>query len=282
MRYETFRLQAKGSQPSARLCVYILDASAEIGITKRPLILICPGGGYVFTSDREAEPLAMRFLAMGYHAAVLRYSVSPSVFPTALCEAAKAMELIHARAEEWLVDTSCIVLQGSSAGGHLAASLGVFWNREWLFEKAGVSPAVMRPAAMLLCYPVITSGEYAHRDSFKALLKGVCTPDMLTLNSLEKQVSSDTPGAFLWHTGTDGCVPVQNSLLFVEALTRRNRPVEFHLYPTGGHGLSTCDRQTAYPDGSGIQEECQSWLPLAKTYLEGIEKTSSQNGAKKC
>ncbi|MGN0140734.1 MAG: alpha/beta hydrolase [Roseburia sp.] len=273
MLTETFSIQVEGSQPGAKLCTYILDNSEEIEIKKRPLILMCPGGGYEFTSDREAEPLAMRFLAMGYHVAILRYSVKPAVYPTALLEAAQAMKLIHDYAEEWNVEPGKIFIQGCSAGGHLAASLGVFWHEPWLAEKMGVSSETLRPAGMILCYPVITSGEYAHRGSFEALLAGQYTEEMLERVSLEKQVTEHTPPAFLWHTYTDDCVPVQNSLFFIEAMKKYEIPAEFHMYPLGGHGLSTCDRQTACPGGYGVQKECQSWLPLVSTWLEGICET---------
>ena len=192
MLTEVFYLHEKGSLADARL-TYILDDSDSIAIEKRPMMLICPGGGYEHTSDREAEPLAMHFLSIGYHVAVLRYSVAPAVYPTALLEAAASMKLIHEHAKEWYVDTDKIVVQGSSAGGHLAACLAMFWHTKWLAEMAGVTNDILKPAAMLLNYPVITSGEYAHRGSFKQLLGGNETEEMLELLSLEKQVTEYTP-----------------------------------------------------------------------------------------
>lgn len=270
MLTEVFQIQAEGSQPGAKLCTYILDSSPELMIKKRPLILMCPGGGYHMTSDREAEPLAMRFLAMGYHVAILRYSCAPAVYPTALLEAAKAMKVIHDYADEWNVDDEKIVIQGCSAGGHLAASLGMFWHEAWLAEKTGVDNSVLKPAGMLLCYPVITSGEKAHEGSIENLLRGQHTEELLKRVSLEKQVTEYTPKAFLWHTYTDDCVPVENSLLLISAMKKYDIPVEFHMYPVGGHGLSTCDELAANPDGYGVQEACRSWLPLAQSWLKGI------------
>ena len=96
------------------------------------------------------------------------------------------MKLIHEHAKEWYVDTDKIVVQGSSAGGHLAACLAMFWHTKWLAEMAGVTNDILKPAAMLLNYPVITSGEYAHRGSFKQLLGGNETEELLELLSLEK------------------------------------------------------------------------------------------------
>ena len=150
MLTEVFYLHEKGSLADARLCTYILDDSDSIAIEKRPMMLICPGGGYEHTSDREAEPLAMHFLSIGYHVAVLRYSVAPAVYPTALLEATASMKLIHEHAKEWYVDTDKIVVQGSSAGGHLAACLSMFWHTKWLAEMAGVTNDILKPAAMLL------------------------------------------------------------------------------------------------------------------------------------
>ena len=236
MLTETIAIQVEGSLPGARLCIYIQEKSRELRIKERPLILLCPGGGYEWTSDREAEPMVVQFLAMGYHVAVLRYSCAPAVFPTALLELAEAMKLIHAHAAEWGVKEDQIYVEGCSAG-------------------------------VILCYPVITSGEYAHRGSFEALLKGQKTEEMLEKVSLEKQVTEHMPPVFLWHTFTDDCVPVENSLLLIAAMRKVNVPVEFHMYPAGGHGLSTCTEQSMNVDGYGVQEQCQSWLPLVRTWL---------------
>lgn len=271
MRIIEFPIQVEGSQPDTRLKLYLHENSPELLLTERSLILLCPGGGYHWTSDREADPLALRFLAMGYHVGVLRYSCAPAVFPTALVELATAMKLIREHAAEWHVKGDKIVVQGCSAGGHLAASLGVFWQEAWLAEKVGATNELLRPAGMILCYPVITSGEYAHRGSFKYLLHGQYTEEMLEKVSLEKQVTEHTPPAFIWHTYPDGCVPVENSWLFIAAMKKYNIPVEFHMYPVGGHGLSTCDEQAENVDGYGVQPECQSWLPLVQTWLGGLE-----------
>lgn len=267
MLTEVFEMKVEGSLPGAKLYTYIQEESPEMQVKERPMILICPGGGYGMTSDREAEPLAVRFLAMGYHVAILRYSVAPAVYPTALLELAQAMKLIHKYAEEWLVNTEKIFVLGCSAGGHLAASLGMFWHEAWLAEKIEVKNEILKPAGMILCYPVITSGEFAHRGSFDALLGGIETEEMLERVSLEKQVTEHTPEAFIWHTYTDDCVPVENSLFLISAMKKYNIPVEFHMYPVGGHGLSTADWQTSMPNGYGMQEECQSWLSLAATWL---------------
>ena len=144
-------------------------------VKERPLVLVCPGGGYEFTSDREAEIVALQFNAMGYHTAVLRYSCTPAVFPTAVLELSKAVAYFREHAGEYCIDPERIAVLGFSAGGHLAASLSVFWNTEWfakIRKENGVDLTAqqIRPDGLILAYPVITSGEHAHRDSFDKLL----------------------------------------------------------------------------------------------------------------
>ncbi len=269
MRNETFPIQVEGSLPDSKLVTYIQDYVPEIGIDTRPLILVCPGGAYAYTSNREAEVMAMQFLAMGYHAAVLRYSCAPAKYPVALTELAAAMLLIRENAEKWHVNQEQIIVLGCSAGGHLAASLGVFWQEEFLSDALGLwgDNFMIRPAGLILCYPVITSGEYAHRGSMENLL-GEREAELGAKMSLENQVTDQTPPTFIWHTYTDGSVPVENSLLFVSALRKAGVPTEFHMYPCGGHGLGLANRLTMTADGGALQDECTSWIPLVHTWIE--------------
>ena len=286
MIYQEIPVQVEGSLPGAKLTVYIQDYSADMHIQERPLILICPGGGYEHVSAREGESIALSFMAMGLHAAVLRYSVAPAKYPVQITELAFAMKYIRSHAKEWHIIEDKIFVQGSSAGGHLAASLGVFWKEEWLWKCVGAESAEeIRPNGMILSYPVITSGEYAHRGSFDNLLgKGTSvmadaegtTPDagkeaiLLEKLSLEKQVTADTPPAFIWHTFTDDTVPVENSLFFVSALKKYGIPTEFHMYVKGVHGLALATEQTASAGGSHMQPECASWTELAHTWIEAF------------
>ena len=237
----------------------------------KPAVILCPGGGYEMTSDREAEPVAIQYIAKGYQAAILRYSVKPAKYPLALLQLAKAVAHLREYADEYHIDTEKIVVQGFSAGGHLACSLGVFWKKPFLSETLGVSAEQIRPNGMILCYPVITSGEYAHRGSFEALLgEDAYDPEKRKEQSLELQMTKDTPPTFLWHTEPDDCVPVENSLFFFEALHKNKIPVEMHIYPAGGHGLSLANEETKRQDGSGIQPECQSWMELACGWMSRL------------
>lgn len=272
MKNEVFSIQVEGSLPETKLTTYIQEHYKEIDIESRPLVLVCPGGAYAYTSPREGEALAFQFLAMGYHAAVLNYSCAPAVYPTALTELAYSVKLIREHAEEWHVNPRQLIVLGCSAGGHLTASMGVFWEEDFLAEALGVkNKEMLRPDGLILCYPVITSGEFAHRGSIQNLL-GIGEVELderknplIEKMSLENQVSAKTPPTFIWATYTDGSVPVENSLLFVNALRKAGVTTEFHMYPCGGHGLSLA----TYLTGSvAVQEEVATWIKLVHTWIE--------------
>lgn len=253
----------------AKFYGYILDNSKEIDINrKRPAILIVPGGGYGMTSDREAEPVAIRMLAAGFNAFVLRYSVAPTRYPAALLELSSAIALIRQNAELWHINSDQIILAGFSAGGHLAANLATAWDSK-LLQDYGYRSEDIKPNGLFLGYPVITSGKYAHVDSFKNLLGEQYQDTKLRESlSLEHQVSSTTPPTFIWHTYTDDCVPVENTLLFVQALRKADVPVEMHIFPKGGHGLSLGTEETAINNGYGIQLEISVWPDLFAVWVK--------------
>jgi acetyl esterase/lipase len=255
-----------GYQP--HLCAYLLEPSKELPRNVvRPAVIICPGGGYAFKSDREAEPVAMRFLAAGIHAFVLQYSVAPSRFPSAVLELAAAVRLVRQNAAEYGVFPDQIYIAGFSAGGHLCASLGTLWD-EPLFVRAfgDANGKDWRPDGMILSYPVITMGKFTHEGSRDCLLGDASTPEARDALSLEKRVSGKTVPAFLWHTVEDGAVLVENTLMFATALRVHGVTFEMHLYEKGGHGLSLCDRTTA----QGEEHLCpdnENWMPMAIRWI---------------
>lgn len=264
MNYQIFDMTVEGSVGNPTLTTYLIDTPEGLLIRERPMILICPGGGYNHVSEREGEFIALQFAAMGCHAAVLRYSVSPAVYPAQLLELAKAVELIRKNAKEWHIQEDKLFLQGSSAGGHLAASFGCFWKRGFLSED----PELLKPDGLILSYPVITSGEFAHRDSFVKLL-GERYDELVSEMSLENQVSKDTPRTFLWHTYEDNAVPVENSLLFMQALRKNEIPFECHIYPKGRHGLALGTKLTCSEDKPDeIQPQVYSWIRHAADFIE--------------
>lgn len=270
MLHKMIEIAAPEWEEKGKLYTYFLDSSPEMHPDeRRPLVLVCPGGGYEFTSDREAEPIVIQYLSMGFHAAVLRYSVAPARFPVALCQLAGAVCYLKQHAEEYHIDPDKIYVQGFSAGGHLTASLGVFWNRPFLKEALGMENEMFRPAGLILAYPVIKSGEFAHEGSFRNLL-GDRYDAKADEMSLEKQVTKDTPPTFLWHTAEDTVVPVENSVLFFMALKNAGVPAELHIYPYGPHGLALANHETDNPAGVMVQEACQSWIRLVETWLKNM------------
>ena len=254
-------------ESAATLTSYLVENSAEMEPDRvRPAVIICPGGGYEFTSDREAEPIALKMVSYGFQAFVLRYDVAPKVFPAALLQLAQSVKLVRENGAKWAVDVDKIIVAGFSAGGHLAASLGTFWSESWLATKVGATNEEIKPNGLLLAYPVITSGEFAHVGSIKSLLGARYEADK-ELQSLENFVSAQTPKTFLWHTVEDGAVPMENSLLFANALRKNDVPFELHIYPKGGHGLSLGTKETANAGGYGIEKDVTSWPDLFATWV---------------
>lgn len=275
MIYEKIGLKdisSKLKESNAVISVYIPENSEEININKkRETIIMCPGGGYVMTSDREAEPVALKFMAEGFNVVVLRYSVAPNKFPKALIELAATVNYARSKSEEWNVDKDKIIVCGFSAGGHLAGSLGVLWDNKILEEALEMNKDNIKPNAMMLCYPVITSGEFAHKGSFDNLLDENISEVEREKLSLEKLVSKETPQTFLWHTFDDGAVPVQNSLFFANSLASNNVPFELHIYPNGVHGLSLCEELTAMNGLSEhINQHAGTWFKLAVEWIKNL------------
>ena len=224
-----------------------------------------PGGGYSHLSTREGEPIAIRMNAMGFHAAVLRYSLTPNIYPSQLLEAAAAMRIVKEHAAEWHVDLEHIVIAGFSAGAHVAGSLGTLWREQVITDVLGGKAEDYRPTAQLLCYPVITSGEFAHRGSISGVTGD--NAELYEKVSLEKQVSADTAPAFLWHTFADATVPVENSLFMAAALHKHGIPCELHVFERGRHGLALASAETDTPDGATHEDECTVWPELFYNWL---------------
>ena len=165
-----------------------------------------------------------------------------------------------------------IAVIGFSAGGHAAGSLGVLWPKAELWQPLGLTPEQVKPNAMVLCYPVITGGEFAHRGSF-VNLTGTDDLTAHAAHSLDALVTPATPPTFLWHTFTDGSVPVQNSIRMAHALADKGVLTEMHIFPEGVHGLSLANELTARPDAPElVVPECQCWPELAARFLKNAMK----------
>ena len=267
MLHKKIELRESGSF-GAYATTYLIENNSEIKNRRRPVVIICPGGAYMSISDREGEPIALRFLSEGYHAIVLHYSVYPNAtYPTALLELGRVVSMLREKSDEWLIDKDKIILMGFSAGGHLAASYSCFWNGD-VAELLSCDRDILKPNGLILSYPVITSGEYASRYSFTNLL-GDKYDELIEKMSLEYRVNPHNPPTFIWHTKTDEAVPYQNSELFAKALKENNVPIELQLYPEGMHGLALANEVTAIDD-SQIVPSCQDWVIRALCWLKNI------------
>lgn len=227
----------------------------------RPAVLILPGGGYEQCSEREGDPVAVQFLQAGYHAFVLTYTVSPAPLRwQPMMDAAGAILHLRRNATKLRIDPARIAVCGFSAGGHLAGSTAILWDAPAVQQALGISGTEARPNAVILAYPVITAGTFAHKGSFENL---VGSDEMLRSTfSLENQVKEGLPPFFIWHTVDDETVPVQNSLLLTEALTKHHVPYELHLFAHGVHGSSICTKEvnTPNPHAAAWIDLCTEWL----------------------
>ena len=236
---------------------------------KRPTILVLPGGGYGFVSDREGEPVARYFNAAGFNCFVLRYSVNQgeACFPAPLYQAAKAVEYIRQNCDEFNVDPSRVFVIGFSAGGHLAAWLSNGCGSD-LAKSLGIDEVLSKPNGQVLCYPVITSEKgLANEGSFVNLFgcedfrERSELPDL----SCERMVTKNSPPAFIWQTVDDDIVPSENSLIMASALKRAGVPFELHMYESGPHGLSVCDETSEM-----VSKECEGWKKLCVDFLKRL------------
>lgn len=236
----------------------------------RPLIIICPGGGYHHHSPREGEAIAIKMLDMGYNALILRYSLMPNAYPCQAYELAYAVKYARDHADEWDVNPEKIIVAGFSAGAHVAATVGTMWNKpifDKLLEKLEETHENIKPDGMLMGYPVITSDKFAHRASFERLLQDKYD-ELIEEVSLENQVDSDTPPVFMWHTFSDNSVPLENSLIFANALRKNNIKFEYHVFPNGEHGLGFGTKETSTKNGGHMDPQVGAWTNLFGEWMK--------------
>ncbi len=254
-------------QKIATLEGYILPESpARSANQKHPAVIICPGGGYNTVNVVPCQPMAMSFCANGISAFILDYSCTPVHFPTQLAELATAVAFVRQNAEKWHIDPDKIAVAGFSAGGHLAASLGVYWNTETV-ASLGFQPQKVKPNALVLGYPVLSTRKGWDRWTFTNLLgeEGYANAELLNIVSLENHVTSDVPQTFFWHTFEDEKVPVQNAFIFCEKVADMGKRVECHVFPKGVHALGIANWLVQSPEN--IHKNVDKWLGFACDFL---------------
>lgn len=237
--YDYFGLERPEGGKGLLTCMVIEAPGGMRELRRHPAILILPGGGYAYVSDREAEPVALRYMAKGFCAFVLDYSVAPVRYPAQLVEAAMAMAYIRLEAEAFHIAPEKVASLGFSAGGHLCGCLATIYDEVPVRAALQERSTLARPDAAVLAYPVITTGEKGHADSFYNLCGE--DEDLKARLSLETRVTQHAAPVFLWHTVADATVPVKNSLLLAMAYEQQGVPFTLHVFEQGRHGLSTAD-----------------------------------------
>lgn len=227
---------------------YLHEDSLEKGTPRRPFILIVPGGAYCLASPSEAEIVAHTFFEKGWQAGVLTYTTNllqtEPLRDQPRRDLCRAIRIIRADSARLGTEPDRIVICGFSAGGHLAADVCV--HAEETEDDSPLYAAVSAvPDAAILGYPVITTGQYAHRGSFRSLFGDSPTEEELRKASLELEVHPDVPPCFLWATEDDQSVPVQNTKLFAAALKEAGVPCEMRIFPHGNHGMSVATEEWA-------------------------------------
>lgn len=279
------------------LTTYILSDSKEmLAGGKRPAVLICPGGAYLGCSDREAEPVAMAFNAMGYHTFVLRYTTyGGEVFekgfegmvpkkqcqhPAPMQEIGLAMLKIKKHAKEWLVDENRVAICGFSAGAHNCAMYATHWHTPMINDLAENQKEMFRPAACILGYCLSDYSymkEYTLQDAGAVAMFEASNLSFLGEKEASKErlievspawyVTKETPPVFLWATAADELVPVQHSIRMAYALAEQKVPFEIHIFEEGAHGLSLATQASA-AFVSQVNEDAAKWVQLADAWLK--------------
>lgn len=265
------RIYLEDNKENVFLDAYIADALKGF---KRNAILVIPGGGYGgLAAEREGEPVALAFAARGYNAFVLHYSVGrKKVFPAQLIEASLAMKHIKDNAEEYGIDPAKVFVTGFSAGGHLAGSLGIMWNKDEIYKAIEMPYGYNKPAGMMLVYPVVTGIKpYMDMETFGNLF-GNDAPDreLLEQASLEVQVHAEACPLFLVHTSNDEDVDVRNSLCLAEHYREYGLQFEMHIYPDAPHGVALGNRITRCNVEKWENPAIAKWVDHAADWAESV------------
>jgi acetyl esterase/lipase len=218
------------------LTIYLPEKPSPLGTG----VVVCPGGGYGHLAvDHEGEQIAEWLNANGIAAFVLRYRIAPRYHhPAPLQDAQRALRYVRSRSDELGVNPERLGIWGFSAGGHLASTAGTHFDRGQSTSADPIERQSCRPDFLILAYPVITfTDPYTHQGSRRNLIGAEPDPELVEHYSNEKQVSAESPPAFLFHTTGDTAVPPENSILFYSALRQNGVPAEMHIYEPGRHGV---------------------------------------------
>lgn len=267
MKVEEYNLNI--SEHDFKIKGYWLDQIDDFDQTvDYPVVIICPGGGFTFHSDREKEPIALRFNSFGMHAVILEYKLigENPVYPTALQELAKTIDWLNNQPESMHIDKKKIILAGFSAGGHVVASYNGIGTNPDLRKKYQIDQYSGQHAAVILGYPVIDMtipGSFPADD--KVLNK--ISPDK-TFWKAQDFLNKNSKPSFVWQTRTDELVYVMNSMKYVEKMVELGLPAEYHMFGSGIHGLSLATYVTQKPGKDKyLNARASEWINLSLSWL---------------
>lgn len=244
---------------------YVPNRSKETVKKTHPAIIICAGGAYRFLSDREDEPIALRFAVLGYCAFTLEYTVN-AAYPVPLIEACMAAAYLREHADEYCISPTHIGVLGFSAGGNLAAMHATLFAEKEVQAALGAHAQYARPDAAVLCYPVATLDICTHGESCEVITGG--DKKLRDRISPEKRVTKDSAPAFIWHTHEDDGVPVENSLLLATAYRKAGVPFALHVFEKGWHGMSLCNAIVSNQTAADVEMyHVGKWFDLAIDWL---------------
>jgi len=225
-------------------------------------MVICPGGGYAGLASHEGKDYALWLNQHGITCFVLKYRLGSGGYhhPAMLNDATRAVRWVRAHAGEFKLDTHRVGIMGSSAGGHLAATLMTHFVAGDTNAAEVIEQQDSRPDLGILCYPVISMGGFTHGGSKENLLGKNPAPELVALLSNELQVTPSTPPCFLWTTFEDTLVPIENTLMFAAALQKNHVPFDLHVYQKGGHGMGLGDRVAPFVHAHPWANDCLFWL----------------------
>src|SRR6266850_1514613 len=248
----------KADQDIPTLTPFFPDTNKATGAA----MVICPGGGYGMLAPHEGATYAIWLKEQGIAAFVLKYRLGSAGYrhPIMLLDAARAVRLVRANAAEWKLDPQRIGIMGSSAGGHLASTLLTHFDAGKADSADPIERQSSRPDAGILCYGVISMGQFTHQGSKNNLLGKEPSAELVQELSNELQVTKDTPPCFIWHTYEDTAVPVENSLQFAAALRKAGVPCDLHIYEKGAHGLGLGTRDYLPEKRHPWTVDCSFWL----------------------
>ncbi len=239
------------------LTPYLADPTNATGAA----LIICPGGGYQHLSPREGNDYALWLNQQGITCFVLKYRLGADGYrhPSELQDPARAVRLVRAQASDWKIDPKRIGIMGSSAGGHVASMLMTHFDSGDTNSTDAIERQSSRPDIGILCYPVITMGEFAHQGSKNLILGRDAPPELVQETSSELHITANTPPCFIWCTSEDRTVPPENTLMFAAALRKNHVPFDLHIYQKGGHGIALADKPP-FPHPHPWAGDCLIWL----------------------